>query len=64
MPKKNGRDVYDEIRKTCPQVKALFTSGYAKDVILDKGIREEELHFVRKPLAPNELLRKVREVLD
>jgi PAS domain S-box-containing protein len=64
MPKKNGRDVYDEIRKTYPHVKVLFTSGYTKDVILDKGIKEEEFHFLRKPLAPNELLRKVREVLD
>jgi signal transduction histidine kinase/DNA-binding response OmpR family regulator len=64
MPKKNGRDVYDEIKKTYPQVKALFTSGYTKDVILDKGIKEEEFHFLQKPLAPDELLRKVRDVLD
>ena len=64
MPKKNGKEVYDEIRKTHPDVKALFTSGYTRDIILDKGIREEEFHFISKPLSPNGLLRKVREVLD
>ncbi len=63
MPKKNGREVYDEIRKIAPHIKALFTSGYTKDVILDKGIEEKEFDFISKPLLPNELLRKVRTVL-
>jgi signal transduction histidine kinase/DNA-binding response OmpR family regulator len=64
MPKKNGREVYDEIRKTHPEVKVLFTSGYTKDVVLGKGIREDEFHFIAKPLTPDSLLKKVREALD
>ena len=64
MPKKNGREVYDEICKTDPHVKTLFMSGYTKDIILDKGIEEKSFHFISKPISPNDLLRKVREVLD
>jgi signal transduction histidine kinase/CheY-like chemotaxis protein len=64
MPKKNGREVYDEITKAHPHVKILFTSGYTRDVVLDKGIEEKEFDFISKPLSPDNLLRKVRAVLD
>jgi len=64
MPKKNGKAVYDEIIATHPDVKVIFTSGYTRDVILDKGIEDKRFDFVAKPLAPKELLKIVREVLD
>jgi PAS domain S-box-containing protein len=64
MPKKNGKEVYDEIRKIRPDMKALFLSGYAEDKIQKKGVLEEGLHFVYKPISLNDLLLKVREVLD
>ena len=64
MPKKNGREVYDEISRLNPNIKVLFMSGYTRDVILDKGIQDREFAFISKPISPNELLRKVREVLD
>lgn len=64
MPRKNGMDAYSEIKKTCPAVKVLFMSGYPGDIVLDKGIREKEFNFISKPLSPNALLVKIREVLD
>lgn len=64
MPKKNGKEVLEEMRKVDPNIRALFTSGYTGDVVLDKGVRDEEVDFLSKPLVPNELLRKVREMLD
>ncbi|ABK98763.1 PAS/PAC sensor hybrid histidine kinase [Pelobacter propionicus DSM 2379] len=64
MPKKNGRQAYDAIRLIRPEVKALFMSGYADDILSSKGIRDEELHFVPKPLDQSILLHKVREILD
>ena len=33
MPKKNGKDVYEEIRKSTPDIKALFISGYAAELM-------------------------------
>lgn len=64
MPKKNGREVYDEIMKTRPDIKSLFMSGYTANHIHKKGILEEGLNFISKPVSPNEFLRKVREALD
>jgi two-component system, cell cycle sensor histidine kinase and response regulator CckA len=64
MPKKNGREAYEAIRRIRPSIKALFTSGYTKDVVLDKGIEDKDLDFIAKPLSPTALLQKIREVLD
>ncbi|MBN2038969.1 MAG: PAS domain S-box protein [Spirochaetes bacterium] len=64
MPYKNGREVYDEIIKKYPDIKVLFTSGYTRDIILDKGIKDREFDFIKKPLETNSLLSKIREILD
>ncbi|MCX5805834.1 MAG: PAS domain S-box protein [Proteobacteria bacterium] len=64
MPKKNGREAYEEIHKINPHIKVLFTSGHTKEVVLDKGIEDKEFDFIAKPLSLNEFLQKVREVLD
>jgi signal transduction histidine kinase len=64
MPKKNGKEAYMQIREMRPGVKVLFMSGYTADIIESKGILAEGIPFLSKPLIPNQLLRKVREVLD
>jgi len=64
MPKMNGRTAYDEICKTNPHIKVIFTSGYTRDVVLDKGIEDKQFVFIAKPLSPKDLLEKVRAVLD
>ncbi len=64
MPKKNGRQVYDEISAKRPDVKVLFTSGYTRDVVLEKGIEEHRFNFIPKPVSPELLLKTVRKVLD
>ena len=64
MPGKNGREVYNEISQIRPRIKVLFTSGYTRDTILDKGIEDKKFAFLSKPMSPDGLLEKVREVLD
>ncbi|MBI5633665.1 MAG: response regulator [Nitrospirae bacterium] len=64
MPKKNGKEVYDEIIKTKPQMKVLFSSGYTADVISTKGVLEGKMDFISKPVTPHDLLIKIREILD
>jgi DNA-binding response OmpR family regulator len=64
MPKKNGKEAYNEIRKIREDVKALFTSGYTGDIVLGKGIENNAFNFIPKPLSPIDLLKKVRVVLD
>ena len=64
MPGKNGKEVYEVICKADPGIKVIFSSGYTRDVVIDKGIRNEAVEFISKPLSPDKLLGKIREVLD
>ncbi len=64
MPKMNGREVYEEIRKLRPAMPVLFTSGYAGDILNGASGVDKDCDFVAKPLPPEELLEKVREILD
>ncbi|MBI5055223.1 MAG: response regulator [Nitrospirae bacterium] len=61
MPKKNGIEAFEEIKNMAPDMKVIFTSGYSAKVAVEgRGL----LHFVPKPVQPNDLMRKIREVLD
>jgi signal transduction histidine kinase/CheY-like chemotaxis protein len=64
MPKKNGKQVYDEIRTIWPDIKTLFISGYTYDIINRENILEQGLNFVSKPLQPYEFLRRIKEVVS
>ncbi len=64
MPKKNGKEVFDEIVKLRPGIKALFISGYTHDIIDWKGALHEGITLISKPVRPAELLAKMREALE
>lgn len=64
MPRKNGKEAYNEMKKLKPDIKAIFASGYTADILERKGLTEEGLDFIIKPVTPKDLLRKVREMLD
>jgi len=42
----------------------LVVSGYNSDIIFSKGIIEADVDFIPKLFERNDLLQKVREVLD
>ena len=65
MPRMNGREVYDEVRKEGGEVRVLFCSGYTDEIIERKGIVEEDgVGYLSKPVTMQGLLAKVRETLD
>ena len=64
MPRKSGRQVYDEIRRIKPDIRVLFSSGYSANVIPQLGGLGENAEFLSKPVQPTVLLKKVREMLD
>jgi CheY-like chemotaxis protein len=64
MPKKNGKEAYVEIKKVKSDMQVIFVSGYSADIINKKSILEVGMNFISKPILPDELLRKVRDVLD
>ena len=63
MPRKNGKQAYDSIKKIRPDVRCLFLSGYTADIISSSGISEKGGIFLQKPVPPKVLLTKVREIL-
>ncbi|HTP03669.1 MAG TPA: PAS domain S-box protein [Nitrospirota bacterium] len=63
MPHKNGKEVYDEVKKIRPDIKVIFMSGYTADIIEQQGILEKGMNFVDKPTATSVLLEKIRAVL-
>ncbi|MBI5750305.1 MAG: PAS domain-containing protein [Nitrospinae bacterium] len=64
MPKMSGKEAYEEIKKISPGMKILFISGYAPDLLKVKALHEDGMNFISKPVVPDNLLRKVREVID
>jgi PAS domain S-box-containing protein len=64
MPGKNGKELFAELRQIKPGMKVIFMSGYTANVLDLKGIKEEGLELITKPFSKNELLWRVREVLD
>jgi hypothetical protein len=64
MPKKNGKEVYEDCRKIKPEIKVVFMSGHPYDVITKQGFAAGEISFIAKPLTPGDLLVSVRKVLD
>jgi PAS domain S-box-containing protein len=64
MPRKNGKECFTEIRKIDPGIKAIFTSGYTADIVNKKGILEEGVQFLSKPVSPQLLLKEVWELLN
>jgi CheY-like chemotaxis protein len=64
MPNKNGKVILDEIRKIMPEIKVIFISGYTADIMQKQGIQEEAIELITKPFKKNDILRKIREVMD
>ncbi len=64
MPGKNGKVVHGEIKKMNPDIKVLFISGHTDDILSAKGIQQENLEFMQKPLEPSTFLAKVEELLS
>jgi PAS domain S-box-containing protein len=66
MPGMDGKELADRSLEIRPDLKVLFSSGYAKDVLGRHGVLDEEegVAFIAKPYTPGALARKVRAVLD
>ncbi len=64
MPHVDGKTLYEEIMKIRPEMKVLFMSGYSTDMLDSRGVADDGVNFIEKPVMPSEFLRKLREILD
>ena len=64
MPEMSGPRLAEQLREERPTLRILYMSGYTKDTILHHGIADDDPMLLQKPFLPDDLARKVREVLD
>jgi DNA-binding response OmpR family regulator len=64
MPKKNGREVYEEIKVLKQGLKVIYISGYPADITRERVDIDKGIDFVMKPISPTKLLKRIRELLD
>jgi CheY-like chemotaxis protein len=61
---RTGADLAREARKLQPDVKVLFTTGYARSALDREQRAEKAVKLLLKPFSMDELATKVREVLN
>jgi CheY-like chemotaxis protein len=59
-----GADVARDARALRPELKVLFTTGYARDAIVHHGRLDPGVELITKPFTYADLAVKVRDVLD
>jgi len=64
MPQMSGPELAARLARTRPEMKVLCMSGYTDDSIVRHGVMDAHLAFFQKPIAPEPLMIRVREVLE
>ena len=64
MPEMNGRQLSQQITSKYPEMKTLYMSGYTANVIAHRGVLDEGVQFIPKPLSKREMAIKIREILS
>jgi two-component system cell cycle sensor histidine kinase/response regulator CckA len=64
MPGLNGRALAERLQLRQAGLKVLYMSGYTDDAIVDHGVLGAGTHLLHKPFSEENLIHKVREVLD
>ena len=63
MPGMNGREMAELIQQATPDLRVIFMSGYAEEVLLQNGRINAHFEYLQKPFTLKSLLGKLSEVL-
>lgn len=59
----SGPDLTREVQRRRPDIKVLFTSGYAEDALTHHGRHDEDFELIGKPYRIADLARSLRAIL-
>jgi PAS domain S-box-containing protein len=60
----DGRQLVDEARRRWPDLKVLFTTGYARTALMHYGRLDPGIELIVKPFSESSLAKRIRKVLD
>ncbi|MBT3198780.1 MAG: PAS domain S-box protein [Phycisphaerales bacterium] len=64
MPILGGRAVFDYIQDKKPETRVVFASGYSSEGIHTGFVLDAGMELIQKPYHRNDLLTKIRQILD
>jgi PAS domain S-box-containing protein len=64
MPGMNGRELADQAQAMRPGLRVLFATGYTRNAIIHNGVLDAGVHVLLKPYSVDQLVRKMRQILD
>jgi two-component system, cell cycle sensor histidine kinase and response regulator CckA len=64
MPQMSGPELAKRLGNARPAMKLLCMSGYTDDSIVRHGVLESHIAYLQKPITPEALALRVRQVLD
>ncbi len=64
MPNMNGPQLGAILMGSQPDLRVMYVSGYPSDAIVQRGIFQGTSAFLQKPFTADQLVGKVREVMD
>jgi CheY-like chemotaxis protein len=60
MPVMNGKQLADIFQTMCPDVRVIYMSGHAEDVLTTHGMLDPSIDLLPKPFLPETLISRVR----
>jgi CheY-like chemotaxis protein len=63
MPGINGREMADRARRTRPELRVLYITGYAEKAAFPNGNVDPGSHLLTKPFAIQDLLARVEQII-
>ena len=63
MPVMNGKKLAEHLLRLRPELRVIFISGHAEDVLTTQGMLDASVDLLPKPFLPEALITKVRTVL-
>jgi len=64
MPGLTGVELADRLERERPDMRILFMTGYAEEVVVNEGILGKHRECIGKPFAREQITKRVRKILS